>query len=94
MLPAAPPAQASAPFPIIGREDSEDDWHAGFEANLLQSARGFSGDVVEMRRIATNHGAQRDNGVKAAAPGQLFCREGVQKLPERRRPAGFSRRTW
>ena len=66
-------------FPIVGGENAEDDRHAGIEPSLLQSARRFSGHVIEVRRVAANHRAQRDDGVKAAALGQLFCREGQLK---------------
>src|SRR5947207_7966006 len=62
-------------IPIVGGENAEDDWHAGFETNLLQSARRPSGHVIEVRSIAANHRPQRDNGIEAAPASQFFCRK-------------------
>ncbi len=55
--------------------------HAGFEPDLLQSARGFSGDVIKVRRAAANHRAQRDNGVKPPRPASFFAAKGSSKAP-------------
>ncbi len=71
---AAEPASLGL-LPSVGGEDAEDDRDACFESDALQSASRFARHVIEMRRIAAHHGAQRDNCVKAAAPRELHRRE-------------------
>ena len=69
-------------LPIVGGENAENDGYARFEGNLLQSARGFSRYVFEMRRVAANHRAQRDDGVETAALRPAFLpRRAARKRP-------------
>src|SRR5579871_2602892 len=52
----------------IRRQQSERHWHPGIERYLLQASRRLTCDVVEMRRFAANHRAQRDNRIIVARP--------------------------
>ena len=44
-------------LPIVGGKDAEGHRDAGFERDLLQSARGFAGDEIEVR--AYRRGSRR-----------------------------------
>ncbi len=57
-------------FQRVGGEHAESDGNSDFERDVLQSARAFGSDEIEMRSIATDDGAQSDDGVKAVGVGQ------------------------
>jgi hypothetical protein len=60
----------------IGRQYTERDRHAGFERNLLKTARGFAGDKVKVRCFAANYSAQRHNSMILTGFRQPFRRDG------------------
>src|SRR5206468_3359426 len=49
----------------VEREDSEGDGNARLERRELQAARGLARDVVEMRRVAADDAAERDDAGEA-----------------------------
>ena len=55
----------------VRRQHAERDRHAGVLRDAREAAGAFAGDVVEVRRRALDHGAERDDGVVALAQRQL-----------------------
>ena len=47
----------------IGGQYAKRDGDARFRLHLRQTTGGMAGDVVEVGRVAANHGAQCDDGV-------------------------------
>ena len=72
-------------FQSIGGEHAEGDRQSGFERHLLQSPRGFAGDVIEMRRFAANHRAQRDDRVITPPCAPAFSRPAEARTRRERR---------
>ena len=64
---------------VVGGQHTERHRHSGFERDLLQARARFSGDVIEVRRVAANHRAQRDDAVIAMRVRQHFRRQGKLK---------------
>jgi hypothetical protein len=56
----------------LGGEDAEPDRDAVRQRHVSEAARRFAGDVFEVRGLAPDHAAQRDDGVVAAARGRRF----------------------
>ena len=54
----------------FGGEHAEDHRHARREAGIHQAARAFAGHVVEVRRVAADHAAQRDHRIHRATGGE------------------------
>ena len=94
-------AARSAWLQGVGGEHAESHGQSGFERHLLQSARGFAGNVIEMRRLSANHRAQGDDRVIRVRVRQHLRRQGkleragnVETLQssQRRRFSSASRR--
>src|SRR5581483_4301489 len=60
----------------IHREHAERDRYAGLRADLRRTARAFARDIFEMRRVAANDGAERDQCVVFAAVRERLERDG------------------
>jgi hypothetical protein len=68
---------ASAPLPTraslldaVEREDTEGDGHSRLESGELKPARCLARDVVEVRRVAADDAAERDDAREAARLGK------------------------
>ena len=75
LLPAAPPARASACSQVSVVRYAEGHRNARIERDALQPASRFTGDVIEMRRFPAHHCAQSDDRVESSAPRELHRRE-------------------
>src|SRR5581483_4463499 len=64
---------------VLRREDAECDRHARFERGQLQAGRGLAGDVLEVRRLAPDDAAERDDG---DVPARLRERHGAERQLE------------
>ena len=84
LLPCAPPARASACSIVVAGEQAEADRHVELGARVGEPARRFAGDVVEVRRVAANHGADGDERVVALGREQAARRD--RQLPRARHP--------
>ena len=76
LLPAV--RAASARFGLlqrVGGEDAERHRESGFKRYLLQSPRRFTRHVIEVRRLASNHGSQRNNAIVPTALSEHFRRQ-------------------
>ena len=60
---------------VLGGEHAEDHRHTGREARVHEAARALARHVIEMRRVAADHAAQRDHRVVLAAGGELERRQ-------------------
>jgi hypothetical protein len=63
---------------VLDREHAERDGHAGLEARELQPAGGLARDVLEMRRLAADDGAESDDARIAARLRE--CHRGQRQL--------------
>ena len=50
----------------VGGQHAECDGHARFERDAREPGGALAGDIVEMRRLAADHGAERDQRLVAA----------------------------
>src|SRR6266576_1374797 len=57
-------------------QHSESDGNAMRQRDVAESPRGFSGDVLEVRRLTADHAAERDDGIVALARGGRFRDDG------------------
>src|ERR1700729_1612586 len=55
---------------VVDGEDAKGNRHARLAAHLLQPARALSGHVLKVRRVPTNHTAESNNCLIAAADGE------------------------
>ncbi len=69
LLPSLPPARSSACSIVLGGEHAEGDRHAGLVRDARKAGGALAGDIVEVRGLAADHGAERDHGVVAAGCG-------------------------
>src|SRR5579872_174339 len=60
----------------VGGEDAENDGDTGVDGDALDSAGGFAGDEVEMRRFAAYDGAEADDGGEFSGVGGQSCGDG------------------
>ncbi len=71
-LESGPHGVRSAVDPLLGLlarvhgQDAERDRHAGLERSELEAARRLARHVVEVRRLAADHAAERDHAGVAA----------------------------
>jgi hypothetical protein len=59
-------------FVSVGREDTERDWHSGFETRLLDTDRCSETDELEMGRVTLDHTSKTDDPVDGPAPCKRF----------------------
>src|SRR5262245_47220239 len=64
----------------VERQDAERDGHTRLERGELEPARGLTRDVVEVRRVAADDTAERDDAREAARLGE---RRGGERELER-----------
>jgi hypothetical protein len=60
----------------IGGEDAEDDRDIRIHRGLQNPSTDFGADVLEMRRITTDHCAETDHRIESTGPGKLASHEG------------------
>ena len=60
---------------LLEREQAEGDRNAGLERRKLEPRRGLAGDEVEVRRVAADHAAERDDARVAACLRQRHGRD-------------------
>src|ERR1700722_12833323 len=66
---------------IVQGEYAEGDRHARVGAGLLQTAGTLAGHELEMRRVSSNHAAERADRLMAAARDKPPCDDGQLKCP-------------
>src|SRR5687768_11254325 len=71
-------------FGRVSGEKPESDRHIIVRARLRQTARGFTGDVVEVRRLAANHRSDDNERIVPLGGEQPAC--GGRELPRARHP--------
>ena len=69
---------------LLEREHAEGDRHAGLERGELEARRGLAGDEVEVRRVAADHAAERDDAGVAARLRERHRRERQLERPRHR----------
>ncbi len=68
-------------------QNSESHRNPGLELHAIEPAGGLSSDVIKMRRVTANHGAQRDDRIAASCARRgSWRRAAVPKRPERSPP--------
>ena len=77
----------------VEREDAEGDRDAGLERGELEPARGLARDVVEVRRVAADDAAERDDAGEAAGLRERRGGEGELERPGTTMIVIASRRT-
>src|SRR5574337_821472 len=61
-------------FQRVASEHAKADRHMGIQHHPHDAAGAFSGHIIEMRRLAANHRAERDDGPVAATDRRLIHR--------------------
>ena len=66
-------ARSSACACGLGGQHAEDHGHAGLRARVHEAARALAGDEIEVRRVAADHAAERDDRVVRRRSRRTSC---------------------
>ena len=65
----------------VGGQHTEDNRNAGLQRDLADAAGRLAGNIIEVRRVAANDGAQGDNRVMAILFGHRLYHNGSSQEP-------------